>query len=230
MKETNRAVIPEKLRTEHLDEKMQEKSLSDFCKLTKAEADAKVLEKMGVDVDFPMEKSLMQDAKKISDYREFSMDIKLCNPNFEQGREYKINCQRCVPAYEMRCRGYDVTAFPRPQFDTSNLAYQPFDVWKNPEIIRCSGNGLADIQKNMAQWGDGTRAQVVVTWKNVPSGHTFTAEQVNGRTIFYDPQTGATNVQKYFDRVEPGSVRFCRIDNQDISDKILYCCKKETKL
>lgn len=37
------------------------------------------------------------------------------NPNFNLGRQFQINCQKCVPAYEIRMRGYDVMA--RPTFD-----------------------------------------------------------------------------------------------------------------
>ena len=36
------------------------------------------------------------------------------NPNYDKGEKFEINCQRCVPAYEMRKRGYNVTAKPLP--------------------------------------------------------------------------------------------------------------------
>ena len=35
------------------------------------------------------------------------------NRNCNSGGEWRSNCQRCVPAFEMRLRGYDVTAAPR---------------------------------------------------------------------------------------------------------------------
>ena len=35
------------------------------------------------------------------------------NPNYAKGEEYRTNCQRCIWAYEMRRRGYDVEAKPR---------------------------------------------------------------------------------------------------------------------
>lgn len=34
----------------------------------------------------------------------------LINPNYEKGKEYTINCQRCVAAVEAQFRGYDVEA------------------------------------------------------------------------------------------------------------------------
>lgn len=156
---------------------------------------------------------------------ELKVNLKECNPNYNLGREWKVNCQRCVPTFEMRRRGYDVTAKPRGKgFD--HLAYRPFDVWKNPEVINARGNGQREIENKMEQWGDGARAQVVLMWKGVPSGHTFFAEQVNGKTRFYDPQNGSMDVTNYFQRAEPGSVRFCRVDNLEPSEKINDCCLK----
>lgn len=152
-------------------------------------------------------------------------DLKECNPNFKLGRKWQINCQRCVPTFEMRRRGYDVTAKPREKgFDL--LSCRPFDVWKNPEVINTRGNGLSDIEKHMSRWGDGARAQVVVMWKGAPSGHTFFAERVNGQTRFYDPQTGSSDVSNYFKRVEPGSLRFCRVDNLEPGEKINDCFRR----
>ena len=153
------------------------------------------------------------------------VDLKECNPNYNLGREWKINCQRCVPTFEMRRRGYDVTTKPRGN-GLDYLAYNPFGVWKNPEVITADGNGKRDIENKMAQWGDGARAQVVVMWKGAPMGHTFFAEQVNGKTRFYDPQNGSMDVTDYFNRVAPGSVRFCRVDNLEPSDKMKDCFRK----
>ena len=62
----------------------------------------------------PMEKKLMQNFERVEEQQEFSEELKKCNPNFELGNQWKINCQRCVPTYEMRRRGYNVTASPKP--------------------------------------------------------------------------------------------------------------------
>ena len=35
------------------------------------------------------------------------------NPHYREGREWQQNCQRCIYAYEMQRRGYDVEALPR---------------------------------------------------------------------------------------------------------------------
>ena len=162
--------------------------------------------------------------------KELPDELKACNPNYELGTQWKINCQRCVPTYEMRRRGYNVTAKPCTEMGSDYLAHNPFAVWKNPEVIRCKGNGLDQIREQMAKWGDGSRAQIVVTWKGGNGGHTFVAEQVNGKTRIFDPQTHGTDVTEYFDRVQPGSVQFCRIDNLDVNEQLInQCCEMRRK-
>ena len=74
------------------------------------------------------------------------------------------------------------------------------------------------------KWGDGARAEVVVMWRGSFSGHAFFAERVNGKTRFYDPQNGSMDVSEYFKRVEPGSVKICRIDNLEFDKEKLKDC------
>lgn len=155
-------------------------------------------------------------------------DLRDTNPNYTKGREWQVNCQRCVPTYEMRRRGFDVTAKPAPPEASKHLAYHPFDAWKNPDVKHCKGSGISDIQDAMKKWGDGARAQVVVYWKGGCGGHTFIAERVNGETHFIDPQTGkeGMGVEKYFDHVIEDRTQFCRIDDKEASTYILDCCKE----
>ena len=147
------------------------------------------------------------------------------NPNYDEGEEWQVNCQRCVPTYEMRRRGYDVSAMPCVE-DMDHLALDPFDVWENPEIISCADDDQNVILDEMSQWEDGARAQVVVTWAGGEGGHTFIAEKVNGEIRFVDPQTGDIECSEYFDEIEPGTTQFCRIDNLQPSEHILDCCKE----
>ena len=158
-----------------------------------------------------------------SDYS-YQDNLDMANPNYENGTEWQINCQRCVPTYEMRSRGYDVTALPCTDYN-DYLSYRPYDVWDDPVILNATGNGMDDIRTSMGDWGDGARAQVCLQWNNEMGGHTFMAEQRNGETCFVDPQTGETDVGWYFDEACPNSVTYCRTDRLMPSSKILNCCK-----
>ncbi len=154
-----------------------------------------------------------------------ALNLNKTNPNFSLSAEWSVNCQRCVPTYEMRRRGYDVTAFSKTD-NNDYLCRHPFDVWKNPDIIHTTGSGEQSIIERMTEWGDGARAQVVVVWRGVPSGHTFIAENIQGEVRFIDPQNGDEDVSRYFNRVEENLTMFCRIDNQVPSDYVLQCSKE----
>ncbi len=176
----------------------------------------------------PGERLCARDWKKIPETRDLTRDLREVNPNYGEGLQWQTNCQRCVPTYEMRRRGYDVTALPRKtgeELRDSSLPVAPFSVWKNPEVIRCQGDGVRDIEERMKGWGDGARAEVLVVWDKTDSGHVFVAEQVNGETRFYDPQNGTADASGYFQMVKPDSVQLCRVDNLDVTDRIRECCK-----
>lgn len=154
-----------------------------------------------------------------------TLNLNKTNPNYNPENEWGINCQRCVPTYEMRRRGYDVTAFPKVDVN-DYLCRHPFDVWKNPTVIRPTGAGQESIVEKMTEWGDGARAQVVVVWRGVPSGHTFIVENVQGKIRFIDPQSGDEDCSRYFNLVEDDQTLFCRIDNLIPSDYIVQCCRE----
>ncbi|MBP5449435.1 MAG: hypothetical protein J6Y01_04880, partial [Spirochaetales bacterium] len=42
-------------------------------------------------------------------------DLKAVNPNWKKLDGYDDNCQRCVPTYVLRRRGFDVEALPTGQ-------------------------------------------------------------------------------------------------------------------
>lgn len=165
-----------------------------------------------------------QEWKRMSVEMSPQENLEATNPNFESGMEWQTNCQRCVPTYEMRERGYDVTALPCTDAD-DYLSYHPFEVWEDVDIQATIGDGKADIEEAMNEWGDGSRAQVVVLWEVGDGGHTFIAEQRDGKTYFSDPQTGETDVSWYFDNVKDNCTRYCRIDDAKTSKKITECCK-----
>lgn len=166
-------------------------------------------------------------------------DAKATNPNFDANSiEWSQNCQRCVPTYELRRRGYDVQVKPRPTETVQriffpdekiakrddHLSHHPFDAWVPPESIHCE-EGQLSIENKMKEWGDGSRAEVMVLWEGQHgSGHVFVAEQINGQTHFIDPQSGKDGVAWYFDLCDSSNIYICRTDNKDLSEHITECC------
>jgi SPP1 gp7 family putative phage head morphogenesis protein len=141
------------------------------------------------------------------------------NPNFGKGKEYQINCQRCVPAYELRRRGYAVEALPIKKgnfgpvrlgaecFDGAQITGWPFDP---------RGLTLQQLTDQLDELPEGARASVLVRW-NARSGHTFVCEKGNGVLRFIDPQSGRDGSGSLTPRKKFG---FFRMDNLTLRETL----------
>ncbi len=170
--------------------------------------------------------AVLDNFSRKTNVTDFSDDLSKTNPNWStQEAQWRNNCQRCVPTYEMRRRGFNVTAKPQPEADTRNdyIAMNPWKVWKNPKLQ--SFNAKNDIETAMATMGDGARVQIKLVFKN-GQGHTFVAEQMGGKTVFLDPQTGKECSNYFDDKATSNGWNnlFWRIDDQEPSDYIIDCC------
>ena len=140
---------------------------------------------------------------------------------------FNRNCQRCVPTYEARCRGWNVKA--HYTFRGDLLPYKWSAMWKNRNAIGLTNYARnpmkAQIEEIMKGWGDGARAEIAVDWKNKNDGHVFVAEQRNGKTHFIDPQTGSEDCSEYFDRIKTRGAKqyILRIDNNEFTELAKEC-------
>ena len=63
-------------------------------------------------------------------------DMQSANPNYSPGSAYSVNCATCAPAYELRRRGFDVTAKGNVKGSGSlneRVAHDPWQVWQNAD-------------------------------------------------------------------------------------------------
>lgn len=161
--------------------------------------------------------------------------LAVSNPHYREGKEWQQNCQRCVYAYEMQRRGYDVEAKPRI-FDGSDRLPYMYDqngwlaVMENAQPVDLpSRSTIRVMAEKMAEWGDGSRAIVKVSWKGRHCGHVFIAEQVKGGTTFVDPQTGHyVDIHSYMDQAIKGQTKLVRIDNLKTTSLIEKCVNRRT--
>ena len=128
------------------------------------------------------------------DYREAA---EKANPNFHVDTAYQINCQRCVPVYELRRRGYPVTAMPkRNQYDgKANACLYGYECFDSPQVKGVWGRhpvlNKTDLLKALKDLPDGARVGIIWAWPGKSrSGHTTVCEMINGKLVFMDPQTG----------------------------------------
>ena len=178
-------------------------------------------------------KNTLSNTKRIEGNHSFTFDIEKTNPYYDKTktkREYNENCQRCVPAYELRRRGYDVRAKPIPIPDPYKLGqgHNWTTMFESPHVLSCFGNGKSAIIKTMKEWGNGARAEIGVDWDTMyGGGHVFVAEVVDNEVKFIDPQSNNTNCVNYFDFVKWGSVEFFRMDNLEMNELITECFTEE---
>lgn len=175
--------------------------------------------------------------RRIAGEHTASQDLAAVNPSFgTRDPRWTNNCQRCVPAYEMRRRGYDVVAKPR-ELDSNGMpsasdrvANGWMGTFSGARFETCSGTGRARCDSLMRQWGDGARAEVYIKWHKTkqmrrdPGAHVFIAENIGGKVVYRDPQNGKDDVEWYFKRAESGLTMIARIDNLQPSGLIDGCC------
>ena len=151
------------------------------------------------------------------------------NPFFDpsqSSREYNENCQRAVIATEARFRGYDVIA--SPTFDNDTMPHgdnytKNFKDAPTPINIgkRTKHGTIISVERYMKEQGDGARAILAVDWNKGNSGHVINVVQRNGKTYYYDGQTGRKfTARKFFTNVISKNTTILRTDNLEFSDTV----------
>lgn len=148
------------------------------------------------------------------------------NPLYDLGPEYQYNCQRCVIATEARMRGYDVEALPTYDNDMMPVQgrYLNNFVGANPvDIGGSTGRRIqANVESEMASYGDGSRAILRVGWRGGGAGHVINVVRRNGRTQYYDGQDGTrVDATALFNAISPRARTIVtRVDNLSFSDTV----------
>lgn len=172
------------------------------------------------------------------------------NRNYPTGEhKYKVNCQSCVVANELRRRGYDVTArgnnesgdIPDRLSRLTNWAWIDPTTGKTPSKMIAGGvevkgykvktKTLPQTMKDFAELTkDAGRYHVDFTWKKKNgqkkwTGHIITAERKeSGELVIYDPQNGKKidNFRSYCNDVYlKTGIRILRVDNLLINTEII---------
>lgn len=148
--------------------------------------------------------------------------------------EYSLNCQRCVVAYEMRRRGYKVTAMPTFEGDILPYAVRQKDGVTTHSFWMGSFQGakttnvgsrrrdetIRNIESQMKQWGSGSRGIIRVSWNN-GGGHVFNVENSGGTIRYIDAQTGTrVNIKEYMSMAKPSKTGLVRTDNLKPSNRM----------
>lgn len=169
-------------------------------------------------------------------------DLHIVNVGYPKEKARKKNCFKCVAAYEARMRGKDVIAQPVQLDEKGRIIYGEAEKHSYDYLVgltsrlRSAGSydGKEFIARKLQDYGDGARVQVFVTWGEgttkyitqnkeveMPSSHTFIAENHSGIIRFIDPQTGSEDCSDYFTKVKNGATIFARTDDLDINEDVI---------
>ena len=150
-------------------------------------------------------------------------------------REFSQNCQRCVWAYEMQRRGYDVEALPTYQGDMMPRGGEWLKAMDGVTERDVSGRNnkavIANIEKQLKDWGEGSRAIIRLKWQGTNSGHVINVEYSNGKIYYVDAQDRyrSTDPTRMLSGSAPSMTMLYRTDNATITDEMKKMVRKKKR-
>ena len=168
----------------------------------------------------------------IGDKKTTAEKIASVKPHNHEGKEWQINCQRCVAAEELQNRGYDVTAksYANDSIGDNAVACWEIDIShysqdKGFVPINRKGQLKRAVSQAFAQWGDKARAIVRVEWLHKYGGaaHVFSAHVENGRIVYTDPQINKIlDIDDVLQKCTTASNRLwlMRVDNRNLTNLV----------
>ena len=153
--------------------------------------------------------AIKQYNKAIDDYNNW----------LKRNKKYTANCQRCAVTYELRRRGYNVTAGANPAYDSKLMAKMKrsleamkikslnpdilvaYNIPKNffdiPEGVKNGGIRNFEVETNsevdstlLNEMKPGQRGTLSWVWKEGDSGHIINVERTNDGLLYVDTQPG----------------------------------------
>jgi hypothetical protein len=174
--------------------------------------------------------------KKDGQYDE-KADLAAVNPRFmDMNSNSKNNCMLCTTTYDLRKRGYDVTA----QMDSKGYTFGDLKRWYPDAVMernsRFDSNNRLIPQKEYVQntisslkkQGDGARGNLMVYFQ-LGGGHSIAYEIQNGQLLLKDGQANKVYkdkaVEKFLNQTSINS--YARLDNvePDLKRIKAECCR-----
>lgn len=148
-------------------------------------------------------------------------------------RVYDNNCTNAVVAAELRTRGYDVVAAPRPN-RTGRPVGESAEGWRDESgALRPFTTGLKadEVNKIVDSWPEGSRGFVSGQWRGNKDGHIFTVEKVDGKPVYHEPQIPDSAVNggaDHLGRMAPGKINILRVDDLTPTDTLAGYVEHDT--
>lgn len=155
-----------------------------------------------------------------------SDDLKRVNPliyNFDKNT--KNNCMLCTMTYDLRRRGYDVSANKASEGYFTEDLKRWYPKVKINSITGIDSKGknythgaqkdmIENVKKTIISEGNGSRGNLMITWKGLRGGHSVAYEVENGNLKIMDAQCNKvyTNPDTFLKKCA-NTVEYARLDN-----------------
>lgn len=144
-------------------------------------------------------------------------DMAAVNPYYESGLDmYTNNCIFCTTAYDMRRRGYDVSAIPKQSHYTIENAAE----WYEPPAKVKEYEGTSDLEKKLLKEGEGASGNLALYWAQ-GGGHSVYWEVKNGEVVIRDAQTNKVQKVEDFEGYLGDYGHYIRTDNLDLDHTVM---------
>lgn len=141
--------------------------------------------------------------------------------NTKEQMGYNWNCVNSVACYELRARGYDVTALPYYKCDLRRKARE---VWIDIKETIFESASKQDIVQYFEKAKEGWRYFVGYSLDN--DGHAIIAKIKNNTLVFLDPQANMVySKDEVIKRLEGKKISIWRIDDREFSQTGFNSCE-----
>lgn len=146
-------------------------------------------------------------------------DLAMVNPAFKAYSEFSThNCANCSITYDLRKKGFDVTANLRDHgLTTPTIAsmYKDAEVKTIPKPIRTGESYAKKVLNTLSKEPEGSSGIALVDWL-YGGGHAYNYEIKNGKVVFSDPQCNKSGsaVKNYLYEIRSGGFEYIRTDDK----------------
>ena len=160
----------------------------------------------------------------------------LMNPEHDgsgRTKQYNENCSSVATAYEMRRRGYDVTAAALKGGGGRSPREFITGWWKGPDGKPLENTAMPNAQalrETLDLAPDGARGFITIYWKGNGGGHVYNWEKFDGKVHYLEGQVpAAPDAYLHADRARAkGGLYYARTDNATPSNAVAEALEQRT--
>lgn len=162
--------------------------------------------------------------KKIEGPHSYKEDTAKVNPNYKKEFKWGMNCALCSATYEMRRRGYDVTANPSM---TGRRISDQVRMYNSDRSEFKEVHSYKDFKTELNKMPSGSRGCMSICAGDFGSRHSLAWEKVGNKVLIIDSQTNeifdfnSAQRSKRINTLKTSRYYYMRTDDKEINEKYI---------